>query len=757
MSNRAGGGGGHATAAGVQFQTNVAADLVVGILAERDYEPPWRWPRDATIESVRVETSEPTDDIFASTSHDGRAYIQAKNSLDLGTPATSEFGKTITQLTDQYLACRAGDEGRTPLDRDKDRLILAVGTGASGTIRESLRSVLDRVRDWPADKPLLDAASGDAEKKALETTIAHINRTVAARDGHEPAEDELRRILSLIAVSTHDFAGDDGAAQRAAVGLLRTSVVADTNRAGDAWNALLTAVTANAAGQSGLARHRAQEILRRESIALVAPRSYREDIATLDTRTDRTLAVLAELADIALRDGRAKIAREAPQALLDHTETTSCLVVGDPGGGKSATLYEFALLAQAAGADVVALAADQLDSGSLGSLRAELNLDRDLLDVLENWPTQRGVLLIDALDAARGDGTQQALLDLIAAVRRHAPHWTVVASIRRFDLRHNHNIRSLFPVGNAVADDPYLDHEFVDLSHFCVAQLSDRELAQLADAMPNVHAFLENATEQMHQLVRTPFNLRLLAQLLDADIAPDELHPITTQLQLLERYWQLRVLEPAATADLREALLRRMCELIVETRSMRVHRADIQAEPALLPALNDTLSLQLLVENTSADGTVDRDILAFAHHVLLDYAAARVLLRHRSASDLTAALVADRQMSIVIRPSLDLHLRWLWARDGEHDAFWDLVFAIAEQPNMEIATVVGTGVAAELARTLGDLAPLIAVIRSDDDARRVLGEQTLGHVLASVETLDLGFVGTDAGPWAALAAELSTT
>ncbi len=111
MSSRGGGGGGHATAAGVQFQVNVAADLVVGMLAERDYEPPWRWPRETTIESVRVETSEPTDDISASTSLGGRAYIQAKNSLDLGTPATSEFGKAVTQLV---LCASKRDRIRTP-------------------------------------------------------------------------------------------------------------------------------------------------------------------------------------------------------------------------------------------------------------------------------------------------------------------------------------------------------------------------------------------------------------------------------------------------------------------------------------------------------------------------------------------------------------------------------------------------------------------------------------------------------------------
>jgi hypothetical protein len=61
-----------------------------------------------------------------------------------------------------------------------------------------------------------------------------------------------------------------------------------------------------------------------------------------------------------------------------------------------------------------------------------------------------------------------------------------------------------------------------------------------------------------------------------------------------------------------------------------------------------------------------------------------------------------------------------------------------------------------MARTLDDLASLIAAVRAADLTRQALGEQVLGHVLASVDTLDLGFVGPHAGPWAALAAELST-
>jgi hypothetical protein len=260
----------------------------------------------------------------------------------------------------------------------------------------------------------------------------------------------------------------------------------------------------------------------------------------------------------------------------------------------------------------------------------------------------------------------------------------------------------------------------------------------------------------MRELARVPFNLRILAQLLDANVNPEELHPITTQLELLDRYWQLRVLEPQGQADAREALLRRVCQLIVDTRSMRVQRADIQAtDAALLPALADLLSSQVIVESTLADGAVDRDVITFGHHVLLDYAAARLLLR-RSARDVVAALATDRQMAVLIRPSLDLHLRWLWERNADHSAFWDLVLALVAEPRVpQLASIVGTGIAAEMTRTLDDLAPLVAALRSSDEVTRTRAETVLVNVLASVDALGFGFAGESAGPWAALAAELS--
>ncbi len=249
--------------------------------------------------------------------------------------------------------------------------------------------------------------------------------------------------------------------------------------------------------------------------------------------------------------------------------------------------------------------------------------------------------------------------------------------------------------------------------------------------------------------------MRLLAQLLDANVDPTELRPIATQLELLERYWELRVLEPQASADAREALLRRVCELIVEHRSLRVQRAAIQAlDRALLATLPDILSAQVLVETILPTGDVDRDVIAFAHHVLFDYAAAHLLLGG-STGDVVDALERDRLTAVLIRPSLDMRLRSLWRRSPDRSPFWELALALAQRPELQIAMIVATSVAAELARTLDDLRPLVVAVRASDPAQRELGETVLGQVLASVDARGFGFVGADAGPWTVLAAELS--
>jgi hypothetical protein len=93
---------------------------------------------------------------------------------------------------------------------------------------------------------------------------------------------------------------------------------------------------------------------------------------------------------------------------------------------------------------------------------------------------------------------------------------------------------------------------------------------------------------------------------------------------------------------------------------------------------------------------------------------------------------------VLIRPSLDLHLRWLWESDPSHHEFWELTLAIAARPDItEIATLVGTGIAAEMAETVEDVAPVINAITGADGNQQAVGERVLAYTFR---------FGADAGP-----------
>ena len=118
---------------------------------------------------------------------------------------------------------------------------------------------------------------------------------------------------------------------------------------------------------------------------------------------------------------------------------------GWPCSGKSGVLHDVAESAIDAGRDVVFIAVDQIGATSLGELRNELGLEHELIEILRNWPGERsGILVIDSLDAARGDPASGALLNLIRAIVTSRGRWNLVTSIRQYEFRYRPEIRDLF-------------------------------------------------------------------------------------------------------------------------------------------------------------------------------------------------------------------------------------------------------------------------------------------------------------------------
>ena len=552
--------------------------------------------------------------------------------------------------------------------------------------------------------------------------------------GTKITEGEELQLLRLIRVKILDV-DKGGDHEHEAKNLLRQAVLQRVAQVDLAWNTIVAACAEYAVGRSGADRPILQQRLLAEGVALKAPRSYREDIERLQVVSQSTLAVLSDHSKIQVGPIEVKISRPSTAALRSAAESGSLVVIGEPGAGKSGALHDFVESIngeqQAERHDVVFLAVDRFEARSLGLLRDELGLKHELSEILENWPGKGpGFLVIDALDAARSDASARTFRELLSDVLQKQGRWQAVTSIRKFDLRYSVQLQRLF---SGVPPTEFCDKsEFSQIRHINILRLSDEELSQIQS--PELRGLVERAEENLRDLLRIVFNLYLMAELLDAGVATDSLVPIRTQIELLDKYWLERVIRDDMQGDERERILRRAAERMVETRSLRVNRSEITPDSFSGPALIEVLKAQVLVEwQPVGNGQPDRYSIAFAHHVLFDYAVARLLLR-RSPDGLIDRLEHDPDLVLAIRPSIVLHFQYHWfSGDPARTSFWNLVLPMVQNKMIpEVGKIIGPVIAAELITQILDYAPLLAALEETKQDARDVGERVLRHIVSSL-------------------------
>jgi hypothetical protein len=478
------------------------------------------------------------------------------------------------------------------------------------------------------------------------------------------------------------------------------------------------------------------------------------DLAVLRKRSTEHLGHLARHAALPVGEG-VRLERALAEPLRRRAEDGSLLVVGQPGIGKTGAMHRLAVELGGAGHDIVVLAADLLGSASSHGLRDELGLQRALPELLSGWAGEGpGFLLIDAIDAARGQDGAAALLALVQQVAVDGGRWHVVASVRSFDLRHNPDLQDAIPAAPDEHGGELIEPEFSGVRHVAVGGLSDAELAELAGPAPQIHAFLMDAPIELRELVRNPFNLRLLVGLFERDgVDSDRLRTVRTQLELLDLYWGRRVLSPAAGGDARELIALRLCERAADRMRLQVARADLREHAASAgEALDELLSAGVLVELRAAEpGQVER--LGFVHHLLFDYAVHRLLLAGEP--DAVAHRLAEREELVLLaRPGLVLTLIAAWESNAGRAAFWQLAGRLAREDVPTTARLVAPAVAVEQAHTLDDLRPLLQALDRDNEEPAFLLRHLVG-ARAAMGQQTRPLADADLGLWAELARELA--
>jgi hypothetical protein len=732
---------------GARYQNRAAAWFAVQILAEADL--PWDLPEGVVAESINCETTGSVDDILVGTSAGGTIYIQAKTKLLWN----SELLSALKQCVRQYLDPLRGGGTKARLDAMRDRLVLISGPNSSEPIRIHLPKILARLRGpVSAIERVRDAAINKAEREVL----AKLRRDMAAiwrevNCGHL-AESEMRSICSLLHVHVLDVDGD-GEQARGALSDLQKSVVLKRDQAQRAWTEIVAECTDLAVLRSGTDRECLRQKLQAKQIALQGVPSYRDDVKALTDLTQREMQRLAMHGGIICGGKRVQINRTCSVILQREASDANVVVVGDPGSGKSGVLSAFITNLRDQRADFVLIAADDISATSFGSLRVELSLQHDILDVMKAWSgTAPAYLIIDALDAAQTAPSQGVLHRLIEQATALKGRWRVVLTIRKWDLRKNPGLQDIFK-GQPV-DIAYQDREFAQLRHLNVPPLDDEELEQIRLASDRLALLIDRRTEHLDKLLRLPFNLRLLAELADSGLTVAQLTPIRTQIELLERYWLVRVLAPDHASGAAEIFLRPMVRRMAQSRS-REYSRNLVAEIAAGPVINQLLKESVLVEFvTPSSGRVNSSVLAFSHHLIQDYAVARLLLRGAPA-DLCRELEQDPNIVFWIWVSLEMHFHYLWWY--ERQTFWETVFLLEASTQAPLlGKLVGPAVAADLIETPADFGPLLQNIRNGSgDARSA--EAAFGHIVGrlSAQESRRRLVGENSPPWARLIAEIS--
>jgi hypothetical protein len=713
--------GGMATQRGIGFQNRVAAWFVTQGLAEQAGHQDLPT---ATVRRVFFETSEPVADLLIETNADGFVFIEVKHAVSL---ARTQLVPIMRQFVRQWALCNGSQSQsvapwRRPFVAGRDALLLITASQVPENVRQDLANCLSRFsRETNFMRPI-DAARTQAEQAAFARFSESLQEAWNETFGDQASDFELIEFLKIFRIKVLDVESGHTEERLAIATLSSLLLVPDT--AESAWNGLLSVCATAASDRRNLTISELQHALENQGAQLATSLKLRSDVEKLHGLTRRTMRSLEHLAKLRALPEDISIKRSITRVIEERAASNSLLIVGEPGAGKSGVLFELSQRLIDQGQDVVFLAVDRLE----GSLQTELGLDHIFEEVILRWKgNASGYLIIDALDAARGHSASGAVLDLIRTMMRAESRWKVIASIREFDLKYSPELQEIFRKDESLEKLEHESDRFWSLNHVSVPRFTVSEMTEIQQDIPQVHQVIQSGSAEFGELLRTPFNLRLLCELLVSGLSVAELTALHTQMALLNRYWDHRVLSPINEAISREQLLTVVLEAMRDNRRLSISKRVL---PISLPGgvLASLLSNQVLVEQE--ENVIGRYILCFSHHLLFDYAASRLLILN-DPSHFISRLADEHDLILFLRPSLLLAFRELWT--SNRPAFWQLTRVFEGASGVpSIARLIAPTILAERAQKIEDLKPLSDSLSSSNAVKRQFAENWVLHAVGAM-------------------------
>lgn len=459
---------------------------------------------------------------LAETATGARTAVEARRTLQVSPAPDTAFAHTAHALVAHHLAP----------ERQDDRLVLALGPEAKQPVRTQLPEFLEAVRRSAPGTSRAGLPLRADPRRVGAVFMKHVGRAWHEVSGTTPGDDDLRRLVERIVTLERDVDGD-GAQATEARSLLH-QLIRDPAQVDAAWDAL-ERIFAELAQQRGECDRRGlQERLIAAGVELETAPDFRRDVARLARVSAATWSTLEERKlTVPSQTDPVTIQRSVTDTLERRLAQASTLVLGEAGVGKTVVLAHLLDRLRDARVPVLALNAETTPANSLEQLYHHLGNTNDLAACLTQWDPQRpGVVAVDALHTA-DEGPMGAWHSLLATASKAG--WRLVAVDRVAHQRRDSGLRALFPSVSDSGRDHTLS-EFPDLNHVGVTGLTDAELAELTAAAPEFQPLFDDPTSELVEILRTPFNLRLVGELLQAGIDERSLRSIRNRLELLQQY-----------------------------------------------------------------------------------------------------------------------------------------------------------------------------------------------------------------------------
>lgn len=599
----------------------------------------------AGVLPIRVfgQTEDPVDDVRIEFDDESRFFLQCKRSVSLSHNLTSEFGKAWVQFCEQLKRAKGS------IYPVRCVLCYEEPNGALAKLKEVFQRACQN-SEWTS----LKGYTRTQKEKAATTTLSRLHSKLLAQDRSLPT---LRDLVSAVHFHRLDVS-DTCDPHVQSTEALQNGILANLNQTALAVETLDTlgeALTTTRGLSFDIAAIRLR--LRKAGIHLKDIPELEPDLRELDAESKRTLEAFHAYHRDQL-DGRFTLDRPIVSEVASRAADGSLLVIGEPGTGKTGVLMALAQKLKTADHRVWFFSVDGYKAESLPSLEKELNIHHRLTDIFGfAAESERAVLLLDGLDAARDRVKQTTWRDLVReAKRRGVP---VIATIRLFDLRHSQPWQELFPLtATETESNAMLGLNKVRFTN--VGELSDIEISQALLEFPKVCELAVNQPA-IRKLAANIFNFNLLCELAESGMPHNPLH---TQLELLKVWWEKRVVE--AGGEQAEIMLANLVERMVSSRRLQTSANGLGDE-----LVRATQSVGLIRAIPSRPGFIPGDSFEFTHNVLFDYAAFRCFVLPRR-DQFASELATPESWGLFLRPSLGHFFTWLW--DNYRNEFWQRAF-----------------------------------------------------------------------------------